>query len=196
MRPNRLSLALLAAVLVSSPAASAAADEPHFVTGDFGVPIGGRVADPAALGFAAVPGRPNRNQWHRAGDAFWAGIDFTSLDNGIIVHLEAHRFYEGRPVAAARAACRADLARLRLRLVQRFPGLQPFARLERLLHPGGDGHEFVERMTADGRGAGRRISLACAAPHPGPIAPHPMMLSIAYGLDDPEFDAAEAAPRR
>lgn len=171
-----------------------AAEEPHFVTGDFGVPIGGRVADPAALGFAAAGGSPNRNRWRRAGDPFWREIGFTSLDNGIVVHLGAHRFYEGQPVAAALAACRADLARLRAILLQRFPRLQTYARLERLLHPDGDGHELVERMTPEGRDAGRRISLACAAPHSGPVAPHPVMLTVGYGIDRAEFDAAEAAP--
>ncbi|HMG46808.1 MAG TPA: hypothetical protein VK614_05055 [Allosphingosinicella sp.] len=132
MMPSRSSPARLAAALAASlalaPAAAAAADEPHFVTGDFGVPIGGRVADPAALGFAAVPGSPNRNQWRRAGDPFWREIAFTSLDNGIVVSLGASRFYEGQPVTAAFAACRADLARLRAALVARFsapPALRP-----------------------------------------------------------------------
>lgn len=197
--PNRSSPALLVAALMASlaptAATAAAADEPHFVTGDFGVAIGSRLADPAALGFAAVPGSPNRNRWQRAADPFWRQIGFTSLDNGIVVDLAAHRFYEGQSLAVALAACRADLARLRAALLQRFPQLQSFTRLERLLYPNGDGHEFVERMMPDGHGAGRRISLACAPPHPGPAAPHPVMLRVGYGIDEAEFDAAEAAPR-
>jgi hypothetical protein len=193
MMPVRSSLLCLAAALALAPAA--AAQDPHFVTGDFGVPIGGRLADPAALGFAPAPGLPHRNQWRQAHDPFWREIGYTSLDNGIIVSLSAHRFYEGQPVAAALAACRADLARLRAALLQRFPRLQRFARLERLLHPDGGGHEFVERMTADGHEAGRRITLSCSVPHPGPIAPHPVMLGIGYGIDEAEFDATEAVPR-
>jgi hypothetical protein len=68
--PSRSSFRLVAAALAATlaPAAAGAADDPHFVTGDFGVPIGGRVADPAALGFAAAPGVPNRNRWRRADD--------------------------------------------------------------------------------------------------------------------------------
>jgi len=190
--PTR-SLACLAAALTL--AAAAGPEEPHFVAGDFGVPIGGRVADPAALGFVQVPGNPNRNQWRRTGDAFWREIGYTSLDNGMIVSLSAARFYEGQAEAAALAACRADLARLSASLIARFPRLQRYARLERLLYPQGGGHEFVERMTPEGRGAGRRITLACAAPHLGPVAPHPVMLTIGYGIDEAEFDAAEAIPR-
>lgn len=193
MMPHRPSLLCFAAALLAAPAA--AAQEAHFVAGDFGVPIGGRVADPSALGFAPVSGVPGRNRWRRTNDSFWREIGYTSLDNGIVVALGAARFYEGQPEAAAFAACRTDLARVSATLVARFPRLQRYARLERLLYPNGGGHEFVERMTAEGRDAGRRISLSCSAPHPGPVAPHSVMLTIGYGIDDAEFDAAEAAPR-
>ena len=88
MMPSRSSPARLAAALVASlalaAAAAGAADEPHFVTGDFAVPIGGRLANPAALGFAAVPGMPNRNRWRRAGGPFWREIAFTSLREGTV----------------------------------------------------------------------------------------------------------------